>query len=28
LTALPARSCLIDGEAIVCNDKGLARISS
>jgi bifunctional non-homologous end joining protein LigD len=24
LTALRARSCLIDGEAIVCNDKGLA----
>jgi bifunctional non-homologous end joining protein LigD len=24
LAALPARSCLIDGEAIVCNESGLA----
>jgi bifunctional non-homologous end joining protein LigD len=24
VTALPARSCLIDGEAIACDDKGLA----
>jgi bifunctional non-homologous end joining protein LigD len=24
LTALPVRSCLIDGEAIVCNENGLA----
>jgi bifunctional non-homologous end joining protein LigD len=24
MTALPARSCLIDGEAIVCNERGLA----
>ena len=24
VSALPGRSCLIDGEAIACNDKGLA----
>jgi bifunctional non-homologous end joining protein LigD len=24
LSTLPARSCLIDGEAVVCNEKGLA----
>ena len=24
LSTLPVRSCLIDGEAIVCNEKGLA----
>ena len=24
VTALPARSCMIDGEAIVCNENGLA----
>jgi bifunctional non-homologous end joining protein LigD len=24
LTVLPVRSCLIDGEAVVCNEKGLA----
>jgi hypothetical protein len=24
LTVLPVRSCLIDGEAVVCNERGLA----
>jgi bifunctional non-homologous end joining protein LigD len=24
VASLPARSCIVDGEAIVCNDKGLA----
>jgi hypothetical protein len=28
LTVLPVRSCLIDGEAVVCNDSGLARCFS